>query len=160
MKQSHLDEIKTLVPFQSIDEGNHLLNKGSKRNILMESTPRGNVIVYFDNEDDCFKYYCDYFIPFLLLDAVIQKYVIIFKCPLSYSSSSCKSIDDEFDASLKSSYGMKIRNSNNDNEINNNSNTNKSSKTKTINKDICKFKKIFETEKQRKIGIEKFQKRY
>ena len=35
-------------------------NKNLNNNILFESTPRGNVIVYYNTDEAQFDYYCDY----------------------------------------------------------------------------------------------------
>lgn len=58
--------------------------------ILMESTPKGNVIMYYnydkdDEERSCFNYYCDNkSIPFNYLDTVSRKYVCSYNCPQIY----------------------------------------------------------------------------
>lgn len=58
--------------------------------ILMETTPKGNVIMYYnyDQEDEdrsSFHYYCDdKSLPFNYLDTVSRKYVCLYKCPQIY----------------------------------------------------------------------------
>lgn len=58
--------------------------------ILMETTPKGNVIMYYnhdaeDEERSSFHYYCDdKSLPFNYLDTVSRKYVCLYKCPQIY----------------------------------------------------------------------------
>lgn len=58
--------------------------------ILMETTPKGNVIMYYnydldDEERSSFHYYCDdKSIPFNYLDTVSRKYVCLYNCPQIY----------------------------------------------------------------------------
>jgi hypothetical protein len=58
--------------------------------ILMETTPKGNVIMYYNHDSDeevrsSFHYYCDdKSIPFNYLDTVSRKYVCLYKCPQIY----------------------------------------------------------------------------
>ena len=58
--------------------------------ILMETTPKGNVIMYYNHDADdearsSFHYYCDdKSIPFNYLDTVSRKYVCLYKCPQIY----------------------------------------------------------------------------
>ena len=59
------------------------------RNILFESTPRGNVIVYYNIDDKEFHYYSDYNIPFYVIDSILQKYVVTFHCSHLYSTTKC-----------------------------------------------------------------------
>lgn len=56
------------------------LEKTWKRRILMESTPRGNVIMYYDAFKRSFSYYSDTSMPYSLLNAVCMKYVLIYRC--------------------------------------------------------------------------------
>lgn len=52
-----------------------------KRNILMESTPRGNVIFFFDAYKKGFSYYSDrQSISYPLLNVIAMKYVRVFSC--------------------------------------------------------------------------------
>jgi len=52
----------------------------SKTNILFETTPNGNVIMFYDNEKKSYDYYSDKVIPFRFLETVSRKYVVFFKC--------------------------------------------------------------------------------
>jgi len=51
-----------------------------KNNFVMETTPLGNVIMYFNSEKNGFVYYCDSTIPYRFLETVARKYITIFKC--------------------------------------------------------------------------------
>lgn len=51
-----------------------------KNNFVMETTPLGNVIMYFNSEKNGFVYYCDSAIPYRFLETVGRKYITIFKC--------------------------------------------------------------------------------
>lgn len=55
-----------------------------KHNILMEMTPNGNVIMFYDFTNDSFGYYSDKMMPYRFLDAVGRKYVIQFRCKSIY----------------------------------------------------------------------------
>jgi len=52
-----------------------------KRNILIETTPLGNIIMYYDCFKQGFSYYSDSnTIPYVLLNTVAMKYVLRFHC--------------------------------------------------------------------------------
>lgn len=51
-----------------------------RNNILIENTPLGNVILYYDSVKDSFCYYSDRIIPYKYIDTVCRKYVIRFNC--------------------------------------------------------------------------------
>ena len=55
-----------------------------KYNILMENTPNGNVLMFYDSTNNSFVYYSDKVIPYRFLDTVGRKYVIHFKCKNVY----------------------------------------------------------------------------
>jgi hypothetical protein len=55
-----------------------------KNNILLENTPLGNVIIYYDSVKDTFCYYSDRIIPYKYIDTVCRKYVIRFQCVQLY----------------------------------------------------------------------------
>jgi hypothetical protein len=57
------------------------LEKKWKTRILIEYTPRGNIIMFYNPYKMGFSYYCDSTgIPYPILNAVAMKYVIMFKC--------------------------------------------------------------------------------
>lgn len=75
--------------YKYYDEFNNLPNeelskdhiKSFFNNILFENTPKGKVIMYYDNNTDSFIYYCDLkYIPYLFLETVARKYAITFNC--------------------------------------------------------------------------------
>ena len=71
--KKHLKEILS-------DPNNHL-EKAWKKRILIESTPRGNIYMYYDIFKHGFSYYSDQTgIPYTILNAVAMKYVMIFFC--------------------------------------------------------------------------------
>jgi len=47
---------------------------------VIEKTPIGNVLMKYDNSNECFKYYSDYNIPYRYLEVVARKFVKIFNC--------------------------------------------------------------------------------
>lgn len=57
------------------------LEKNWKRRVLFETTPRGNIIMFYDAFKMGFSYYSDsYNLPYSLLNAVAMKYVMMFCC--------------------------------------------------------------------------------
>jgi hypothetical protein len=46
----------------------------------METTPLGNVILYYDNTREVFTYYSDSTIPYRFLETVARKYVVLHNC--------------------------------------------------------------------------------
>ena len=61
------------------DENNSLETKWRTK-ILIENTPRGNVIMYYDAYKLGFAYYSDQTMPYPVLNAVAMKYVLTFFC--------------------------------------------------------------------------------
>jgi len=60
---------------------NNFLEKTWKMRILFESTPRGNIIMFYNPYKLGFAYYCDsYNLPYPLLNAVAMKYVTVYFC--------------------------------------------------------------------------------
>lgn len=52
-----------------------------KKRILLENTPRGNIIMYYDAYKLGFVYYCDNSsLPYSLINAVVMKYVTTYRC--------------------------------------------------------------------------------
>jgi hypothetical protein len=58
---------------------NEKLNK-LKNSIVIEKTPVGNVIMFYNNERSSFEYYSDSTVPYRYLEVIGRKYVITFKC--------------------------------------------------------------------------------
>ena len=51
-----------------------------KNNFIIEKTPLGNVLMYYNNSRGSFEYYSDNTIPYRFLEVVGRKYVKTFKC--------------------------------------------------------------------------------
>ena len=59
----------------------NILESNWKKRILFETTPRGNIIMYYDAYKQGFAYYSDsYNLPYGLLNTVAMKYVITYLC--------------------------------------------------------------------------------
>jgi hypothetical protein len=61
-------------------EESNTLETAWKKRILLDSTPRGNVVLFYDPYKHGFSYYSDQHIPYSLLNAAAMKYVCTFKC--------------------------------------------------------------------------------
>jgi hypothetical protein len=57
---------------------------GLKNNFILEKTPLGNVIMYYNNSRESFEYYSDNTIPYRFLETVGRKYVKTFNCKQIY----------------------------------------------------------------------------
>ena len=55
-----------------------------KNSILMERTPLGNVVMYYDSSRETFIYYSDSTIPYRYLEVVARKYVVTNRCKKLY----------------------------------------------------------------------------
>jgi len=51
-----------------------------KNNFVMETTPLGNVIMYYNNDKNGFVYYSDSTMPYRFLETVARKYITTFQC--------------------------------------------------------------------------------
>jgi hypothetical protein len=51
-----------------------------KNSIIMENTPLGNVIMFYDNKRETFTYFSDNSIPYRFLETVARKYVVLHDC--------------------------------------------------------------------------------
>jgi len=72
-----------------MEDPNNELEKAWRRRILMESTPRGNIILYFDVFQTAFLYYSDQqMVPYAILNAAAMKYVTRFRCLDFFHDSS------------------------------------------------------------------------
>jgi hypothetical protein len=66
---------------KSIEHENSEFELKWKRRTLLEHTPRGNIIMYYDVYKKGFAYYCDQqSIHYILLNALAMKYVRLFMC--------------------------------------------------------------------------------
>jgi hypothetical protein len=62
-------------------EENNPLESRWKKNLLYESTPRGNIFMYYDVYKSGFAYYADQnCIPYSILNAMAMKYVVVYFC--------------------------------------------------------------------------------
>jgi hypothetical protein len=66
------------IPNQEIE------TKIKKTNILLESTPLGNIIMSYDQEKNEFEYYANRSFPYRILEIVAKKYVTTFGCTQIY----------------------------------------------------------------------------
>lgn len=65
----------------AVENTNNELENTWNRRILFENTPRGSVIMHYDAYKQGFVYYSDSSnIPYFVINAVIMKYVITFRC--------------------------------------------------------------------------------
>ena len=55
-----------------------------KNSFIMEKTPLGNVIMYYNVNRESFEYFSDSTIPYRFLEVVARKYVITFQCRFIY----------------------------------------------------------------------------
>ena len=68
---------------------------GFVNNFIMEKTPSGNVIMYYNHKRASFEFYSDNTIPYRYLETVCRKYVKTFNCRYLYVDMSNEL--DEFD---------------------------------------------------------------
>lgn len=54
--------------------------KNYKNNIIIEKTPIGNVVMFYDSVSETFTYYTDNNIPYRFLEVVARKYVLVYDC--------------------------------------------------------------------------------
>jgi hypothetical protein len=59
-----------------------------KKSVLIENTPFGNVIMYYDSLKNSFVYYCDKTLSYPIVNTVGRKYVLTFKCESLYIDES------------------------------------------------------------------------
>ena len=66
---------------KSVIEYDNEIERAWKKQVLIENTPRGNIIMFYDPYKMGFSYYSDaYSIPYNVLNAVAMKYVRIYHC--------------------------------------------------------------------------------
>lgn len=70
-----------------INRDNHLELLWKSR-IMIENTPRGNIIIYYDAFREGFTYYCDQTVPYRIINAVVMKYVLIYRCRDFFTDNS------------------------------------------------------------------------
>jgi septum formation inhibitor MinC len=59
-----------------------------KNNIIMEKTPLGNVVMFYNNSRSSFEYYSDSTIPYRYLEVLGRKYVLTYNCKQIYVDMS------------------------------------------------------------------------
>jgi hypothetical protein len=74
------DDILELAVSQLIQERLEKLNYS----FVMEHTPIGNVVMYYNSAKEAFEYYSDNVVPYRYLDTVCRKYVIMNLCTPLY----------------------------------------------------------------------------
>ena len=103
---------------------NNVLESVWNSRILYESTPRGNIVMFYDVYKDGFSYYSDQTgIPYKILNAVAMKYVTTFRCRDFFMDETISSSspfiqynkDDEQKEQDKKNETMKKLSSNNQN---------------------------------------------
>lgn len=66
---------------QVIMDSDNILEKSWKSRLLIESTPIGNIVMFYDIFKQGFSYYCDQpVVPYDILNSVAMKYVMKFSC--------------------------------------------------------------------------------
>jgi hypothetical protein len=66
---------------EELTDTNNEYEKKWRSRILIENTPRGNVIMFYDLYKRAFSYYCDSgAMPYDIMNAVAMKYVVMFRC--------------------------------------------------------------------------------
>jgi hypothetical protein len=65
---------------EMLKDVNNPLEKEWKTRLLFETTPRGNIIMFYDPYKLGFAYYCDQSLPYDIINAVAMKYVVVFQC--------------------------------------------------------------------------------
>jgi hypothetical protein len=63
-----------------LEEYNNVLETQWKTRVLMETTPRGNVLMYFDPYKMGFAYFADHHVPYTILNAIAMRYVMVYRC--------------------------------------------------------------------------------
>ena len=65
---------------EMIKDPENILEQQWKTRLLIENTPRGSVIMYYDPFKLGFSYYSDVTMPYNILNAIAMKYVTHFRC--------------------------------------------------------------------------------
>ena len=65
----------------ALGEENNALERKWRSKLLFETTPRGNIVMFYDAYKQGFQYFSDQnSIPYALVNAVAMKYVVMFRC--------------------------------------------------------------------------------
>jgi hypothetical protein len=73
-------EWKKRITSAEIQLKEHLHLSTLKHNVLFETTPFGNVIMYYDADKDSFIYFSDKTLSYPIVNAVGKKYALTFRC--------------------------------------------------------------------------------
>ena len=65
---------------ETLKDVSNPIEKKWKSRILLENTPKGNIIMYYDAYKEGFAYYSNEIIPYPILNAVAMKYVVTYRC--------------------------------------------------------------------------------
>jgi hypothetical protein len=76
---------KRILSISTIKPKKQLPLSSLKQNVLFETTPFGNVIMYYDTDKDSFIYYSDKTLSYPIINAVGKKYVLTFHCESLYN---------------------------------------------------------------------------
>ena len=98
-----------------------------KTSLLMETTPLGNVLMFYHSEKESFCYYSDHNIPYYFLEVIARRYIITFDCAILYvfledeleKLKNCvvKEVVEEVVENKKHSVFAKFKNYNKNNSI-------------------------------------------
>lgn len=77
-----------------LSHSDNSLEKEWKTRILIDNTPRGNIIMFYDVYKNGFSYYSDdNNVPYRILNAVAMKYVLMFCCRDFFVDETCVPVD-------------------------------------------------------------------
>ena len=108
-----------------MNQENNYIEREWKTRILIDSSPRGNIIMYYDVYKQGFAYYSDQnSIPYCILNAVAMKYVLMFKCRDFYMNTNC--LPKDFVSPLAKIFHDDDKKTNDVTDIESNDKTNKS----------------------------------
>ncbi len=125
-EDKYLEEYKKLEPIELTKEQ----LDGLKNTMIMESTPIGNVVMFYDNQTENFVYHSDLTMPYRYLEVIGRKYVTTFKC---------KNVYIDMSEELKTAEEKKINKTQAENKVPRDNNT--SFQTDKSKKDVfAKFK--------------------
>jgi hypothetical protein len=121
-----LDELKTLFTSTSASASASASTLGDDALLdpLRETTPRGEIVVYYDAKTKSFNYYSNSKnIPYSTLDAVARKYVCLHRDPSIYIDIRDE-VQKGLEKRLKKNKDNKLKLERNNNNKDNNNNTN------------------------------------
>jgi hypothetical protein len=104
-EQNHNQDVIKSIPFENkyLEEYNKLKSvslsidkiESLSNSYLMESTPVGNIVMYYDKKKEAFLYYSDSVVPFRYLEPVGRKYVIMFQCKDLFQDNNTQTSDSK-----------------------------------------------------------------